>query len=224
MVVVVNQPHINEFRIEGTLSSTFLDTLKKEFGNSMRIERTDDDDWVNVTELEWYKEELAKETPGGNLRFYRKLAGLTQKELAEKLNSTKQHVSDMERNKRAMNTERCFPIQSLSIKSNIMGRLKTLLVLLYLSDRKRRREYSHIRFCTYYKGSLMGKHPNRKRDASSSIDTSCGKAFENQAEWAGLQDLPRGGAYSAQPFNRRLSYWETHACGSGYERPRASFL
>lgn len=113
MLVVVNQPHINEFRIEGTLSSTFLDTLKKEFGNSMRIECTDDDDWVNVTELEWYKEELAKETPGGNLRFYRKLAGLTQKELAEKLNSTKQHVSDMERNKRAISKKNAKALSAI---------------------------------------------------------------------------------------------------------------
>ena len=101
MLVVVNQPHINDFRIEGTLSSTFLDNLRKEFGDSMKIVQ-EDEGWVDVRDLDWYKEELAKETSGSNLRFYRKLAGMTQKELADKLGMTKQHVSDMERDKRAI--------------------------------------------------------------------------------------------------------------------------
>ena len=101
MLVVVNQPHINDFRIEGTLSSTFLDNLRKEFGDSMKIVQ-DDEEWVDVRDLDWYREELAKETPGSNLRFYRKLAGMTQKELAEKLGMNKQHISDMERDRRSI--------------------------------------------------------------------------------------------------------------------------
>ena len=39
MLVVVNQPLINDFRIEGMLSSSFLDNLRKEFGDSMKIIR-----------------------------------------------------------------------------------------------------------------------------------------------------------------------------------------
>ena len=42
----------------------------------------------------------ANETPDGNLRFYRKLVGMTQKELSEKLGITKQYVSDMENGRR----------------------------------------------------------------------------------------------------------------------------
>ena len=103
MLVVVNQPLINDFKIEGTLSYTFLENLKKEFGDSMKIIQQDkDEEWMNVNDMDWYKEELEKETPGSNLRFYRKLVGMTQKELAEKLDMTKQHVSDMERDKRAI--------------------------------------------------------------------------------------------------------------------------
>lgn len=103
MLVVVNQPLINDFRIEGTLSSTFLDNLRKEFGDDMRIVKQDEDEgWVNVDDLDWFKEAVAKETPGSNLRFYRKLAGMTQKELAEKLDVTKQHISDMENCRRAI--------------------------------------------------------------------------------------------------------------------------
>ena len=103
MLVVVNQPLINDFRIEGTLSSTFLDNLRKEFDDDMRIVKQDEDEgWVNVDDLDWFKEAVAKETPGSNLRFYRKLVGMTQKELAEKLGVTKQHISDMENGRRAI--------------------------------------------------------------------------------------------------------------------------
>ena len=73
----------------------------------------DDEGWVNVDDLDWFKEEVAKETPGSNLRFYRNLAGLTQKELAEKLGMTKQHVSDMERNKRAISKKTAKSLGSI---------------------------------------------------------------------------------------------------------------
>ena len=103
MLVVVNQPHINNFRIEGTLSSTFLDNLRKEFGDSMTIVHQDEDEeWVDPFEQDFFKDFKSRETPGDNLRFYRKLVGMTQKELAGRIGSTTQHVSDMERGKRAI--------------------------------------------------------------------------------------------------------------------------
>lgn len=103
MLVVVNQPLINDFKIEGILSKTFLDNLRKEFGDYMQIvSKDEDEEWVNVDDLDWFNEAVEKETPGSNLRFYRKLVGMTQKELAEKLGISKQHISDMERDKRAI--------------------------------------------------------------------------------------------------------------------------
>ena len=103
MLVVVNQPLINDFKIEGTLSYTFLENLRKEFGDSMKIvHQSEDEEWVDVTDLDWYKEELEKETPGSNLAFYRKLVKMTQKDLAEKLGVSKQAVSDMENGRRAI--------------------------------------------------------------------------------------------------------------------------
>ena len=106
MLVVVNQPHINNFKIEGTLSSSFLDSLKKEFGDSMKIiQKDEDEEWIDVCDLDWYKEMKAEETPGKNLKFYRKLVGMTQKELAEKLGMNKQHISDMERDRRSISKQ-----------------------------------------------------------------------------------------------------------------------
>ena len=101
MLIEVKNDCINDFRIEDTLSSTFLDQLKKEFGDSLQIVK-EDDDWIDARDMDWSKEDLEKETPGGNLRFYRKLVGMTQKDLADKLGMTKQHISDMERGKRSI--------------------------------------------------------------------------------------------------------------------------
>ena len=50
---------------------------------------------MNVEDMDWYKEEVAKDTPGRALRFYRKLNGLTQPELAEMLGTTKQFISNL---------------------------------------------------------------------------------------------------------------------------------
>ena len=100
MLVVVNQPLINDFRIEGTLSSSFLDNLRKEFGDDMKIVKQDEDEgWIDVDDLDWFKEAVAKETPGSNLRFYRKLNGMTQKELAERCGVSRQTVNAIENDK-----------------------------------------------------------------------------------------------------------------------------
>lgn len=50
--------------------------------------------------MDWYKEEVAKDTPGRTLRFYRKLKGMTQPELAEMLGTTKQFISNLENDRK----------------------------------------------------------------------------------------------------------------------------
>ena len=58
------------------------------------------DDMMNVEDMDWYKEEAIKDTPGKTLRFYRKLKGLTQHELAEMLGTTKQFISNLENDRK----------------------------------------------------------------------------------------------------------------------------
>lgn len=50
--------------------------------------------------MDWYKEEVAQDTPGRTLRFYRKLKGMTQPELAEMLGTTKQFISNLENDRK----------------------------------------------------------------------------------------------------------------------------
>ena len=58
------------------------------------------DELVDPFEMEFFKEFKTEETPGGNMRFYRKLTGMAQKELASKLDTSVQAVSHMENNLR----------------------------------------------------------------------------------------------------------------------------
>ena len=92
MLVVVKK-HPTEFVIKGNLPRKYLALLKKDYGKNVIVE---DDEMVLATEMDWYKEIKAEETPGGNLRFYRKLHKLTQPQLAEKLEVSKQKISNME--------------------------------------------------------------------------------------------------------------------------------
>ena len=54
MLVVVNQPHINNFTIQGTISDKDLQFFKKHFGESLVIE--DDEDLVGFRDTDWFKE------------------------------------------------------------------------------------------------------------------------------------------------------------------------
>ena len=103
MLVVVSQPLINDFWLEGTISQSFLDCLKEKFGDDFRIEKMDEDEeWVDVEECDWYKEALEHDNPQENLRFYRELADLTQKQLGERIGVSSRFVSDMEHGRRAI--------------------------------------------------------------------------------------------------------------------------
>lgn len=93
MLVAVRKPPI-EFKITGVIPEKLISGLRKEYGEAnVRVER---DDMVNAMDMEWFKELESEDAPGKNLRFYRKLTGMTQPELARKLGTSKQFISDME--------------------------------------------------------------------------------------------------------------------------------
>jgi DNA-binding XRE family transcriptional regulator len=98
MLVAVKKPP-TEFVVQGNIPDKFINLLKKDYGSAVTVEQdpaNDDDEWVDVTEMEWYKEAKARETPGGNLRFYRRLHKMTQPALGTLLGVSKQKISNME--------------------------------------------------------------------------------------------------------------------------------
>jgi DNA-binding XRE family transcriptional regulator len=95
MLVAVKKPP-TDFIIQGNIPEKFLTLLRHDYGTDLTVK--DDDGYALVTEMEWYREMKAKESPGDTLRFYRKLHTMTQPQLAEKLGVSKQKISNMEHN------------------------------------------------------------------------------------------------------------------------------
>ena len=71
---------------------------------------TCEDDYVNVEDLDWFKEAKANETVGGNLKFYRTRDNLTQAELAEGLCTT---ISRTERGTRPISKKTAKKLASI---------------------------------------------------------------------------------------------------------------
>ncbi len=104
MLVVVNQPPI-DFQIKGAfIPKNIIDTVKRQYGEDC-VSVEEESDYINIDDLDWYKQAKAEETPGGNLRTYRQMQKMTQSELAEKLGIVKQNVSNMENGKRTISKD-----------------------------------------------------------------------------------------------------------------------
>jgi transcriptional regulator with XRE-family HTH domain len=63
--------------------------------------------------MDWYREMKEKETPGDTLRFYRTLHKMTQDALAERLNVTKQKISNMEHNARPISRKTAYQLSEV---------------------------------------------------------------------------------------------------------------
>jgi len=101
MQAVVKTPHTN-IHIQGEIPSRILEMLRSEYGGELKIYEGDEE-YVEVTESDWYKEIAEITTPGDAMRIYRKNNQLTQEQLGKKLNNIpRQIISNMERGKRSI--------------------------------------------------------------------------------------------------------------------------
>lgn len=88
--------------IQGEISSRILDMLRSEYGAELKIYEGDEE-YIEVTQTDWYKEITEITTPGDAMRIYRKNHELTQEQLGKKLGDVpRQIVSNMERGKRSI--------------------------------------------------------------------------------------------------------------------------
>jgi len=97
MQVVVKKPHI---RVEGDITGNLMEYLQREF-NDIEIIRDEDDELVEICKSDWHRSIRPTISPGENVRTYRELHNLTQKELGEKVgNLSRQNISNIENNRR----------------------------------------------------------------------------------------------------------------------------
>ena len=93
MQVVVKKPHI---RMEGEITPELLKYVQDKFTDVEIIEDVEEE-LLEVTKSDWYRNIKDRMTPGENMRIYRKLYNLSQAELGKKLgNFTRQNISNME--------------------------------------------------------------------------------------------------------------------------------
>lgn len=72
--------------------------LKSAFPNVEEVKETDED-YVEISKTDWFKEMESQTTPAESLKLLRTTFGYTQQQLADKAGITKQQVSAMERGK-----------------------------------------------------------------------------------------------------------------------------
>ena len=97
MQVVVKKPHI---RMEGEISADLIQFLKEKYGD-VEIIKNEDEELVEITKSDWYRNIRERISPGDNMAIYRKLHGLSQEALGKRLgNFTRQNISNMERGHR----------------------------------------------------------------------------------------------------------------------------
>ncbi len=95
MQVHVKTPHI-KIDISGDIPESVIAVLKKEYGKKLLL--SDDEEYVDAKDMEWYKKIKEKMTPGETMSIYRKLHKMTQSQLGEKLGGiSKQNISHMEK-------------------------------------------------------------------------------------------------------------------------------
>ncbi len=97
MLAVVKKPHI-EISAD-IISEELLNFLQNHYKN---VEVIDDEELIDISETSWYQNKKNKTEPGNTLKRYRKRAGMSQPELAEKLGMVKQNVSAMENGSRGI--------------------------------------------------------------------------------------------------------------------------
>lgn len=100
MLVVAKTPRI-KVRITGPGARRVASLVTRSIRGAA-IVNDDEDEFVDITQTDWYKSMSAKMTSGKVLRHYRENAGLSMTELAEKSGIALAHISAMEHDKRAI--------------------------------------------------------------------------------------------------------------------------
>ena len=85
------------FKFEGTnIPDHLVLYLKSAFPD---VEMVDDDECVEISKTDWFKQVESETTPAESLKLLRTTFGYTQQQLADKVGITKQQISAMERGK-----------------------------------------------------------------------------------------------------------------------------
>ncbi len=101
MLAVVRKPRTKTpiFEMKGEIPDDILDFIKKGYV----VDIDNDNEYVEITETDLYKETKASVTPGDSIKIYRENFGFSQAKLGEMLGGLSRYkISDMENNRRGI--------------------------------------------------------------------------------------------------------------------------
>ena len=105
MLAVVKTPRTS-IHMRGFIPTPVLRVLRNEFGENLTVTADKDDkNLESVFDSAEYKEFKSRVSPADYVRTYRENAGMTQTELAEKLNVTRAYICDIEHGRRAISKQ-----------------------------------------------------------------------------------------------------------------------
>ncbi|NQU65460.1 MAG: helix-turn-helix domain-containing protein [SAR324 cluster bacterium] len=90
------------FEMMGEIPDDVLDFIKKGYA----VDIDDNNEYVEITETDLYKETKALMTPGDSIKIYRENFGYSQAKLGEALGGLSRHkISDMENDRRGISKD-----------------------------------------------------------------------------------------------------------------------
>ena len=102
MLAVVKKPHTKKaaFKIIGQIDTETIEYLSNRFGE----ENVDiDEEIIDISESEWFRNISKKITPGAVVRTYRENSKFTQQQLADKAGvHSASYISDIEHGRRSI--------------------------------------------------------------------------------------------------------------------------
>ncbi len=116
MLAVARKPRTKTpaFEVKGDIPDELLDFIKNKMKYSVEIDDDDGDEYVKITDTDWYKQRKANRTSGQAVRVYRDNLGVSQAKLGELLGGlSRQNVSDMENNRRGISKDIAKKLSSI---------------------------------------------------------------------------------------------------------------
>jgi len=111
MIAMIKRPG---FEMKGDIPAAFLKVTQDFFGaDDVEVVMEDGDGFVNVFDTAWAKKMESMDSPGSNVKTYRKIHELTQANLADKLGIMRHHVTEIEKGRRAISKDMAHKLADL---------------------------------------------------------------------------------------------------------------
>jgi ribosome-binding protein aMBF1 (putative translation factor) len=105
-MLAVVKTHRTNLHMRGFIPSPVLRVLRHEFGKNLTVTPEKDDEKLEIVfNAAEHMDFKKRASPADYLRTYRENAGLTQSELAEKLNVARSYICDLEHGRRTFSKQ-----------------------------------------------------------------------------------------------------------------------